>query len=217
MSSSRAGPVPSRMGVRSMITVTYLSPRRVCSRTCSSTPRTWTPSSRCGSSIRTRLPSARTVSLAVFQATPSPSGRRMRRSGAGARCLRAPTADHAASCPPLSSQAASCATQPAAGAPIATDRDHQRGRPPNPAARAPDAGSPCRAAIPRIRQRRHHLSSDPSGSTTRQAKTARSGSNRCPVTSRPSSSSRQNTVRSGQAKPAPGVASGTSRSSGWAV
>ena len=29
MSSSRAGPVPSRAGVRSMITVTYLSPRRV--------------------------------------------------------------------------------------------------------------------------------------------------------------------------------------------
>src|SRR5215213_4890188 len=30
MSSSRAGPVPSRIPVRSMITVTYLSPRRVC-------------------------------------------------------------------------------------------------------------------------------------------------------------------------------------------
>ena len=30
MSSSRAGPVPSRTGVRSMITVTYLSPRWVC-------------------------------------------------------------------------------------------------------------------------------------------------------------------------------------------
>lgn len=34
MSSSRAGPVPARMGVRSMITVTYLSPRRVCLQTC---------------------------------------------------------------------------------------------------------------------------------------------------------------------------------------
>ena len=40
MSSSRAGPVPSRIGVRSMITVTYLSPRRVCRHTCSSTPMT---------------------------------------------------------------------------------------------------------------------------------------------------------------------------------
>jgi hypothetical protein len=29
MSSNRAGPVPSRMPVKSMITVTYLSPRRV--------------------------------------------------------------------------------------------------------------------------------------------------------------------------------------------
>ena len=38
MSSSRAGPVPARIAVRSMITVTYLSPRRVCRHTCSSTP-----------------------------------------------------------------------------------------------------------------------------------------------------------------------------------
>ena len=43
MSSSRAGPVPARTGVRSMITVTYLSPRRVCRHTCSSTPITFTP------------------------------------------------------------------------------------------------------------------------------------------------------------------------------
>jgi hypothetical protein len=35
-SSSREGPVPSRIGVRSMITVTYLSPRRVWRHTCSS-------------------------------------------------------------------------------------------------------------------------------------------------------------------------------------
>jgi hypothetical protein len=56
-------------------------------------------------------------------------------------------------------------------------------------------------------QRRHHWS----GSTTRQARTARSGSSRCPRTSRPSSSRRQNAVRSGRAK----AASGTSRSSGW--
>ncbi len=76
MSSSRAGPVPSRTGVRSMITVTYLSPRRVCRHTCSSTPTTFTPSKRCGSSISTRLPSARTASLAVSQATPSPSATR---------------------------------------------------------------------------------------------------------------------------------------------
>ena len=74
MSSSRAGPVPSRIGVRSMITVTYLSPRRVCRHTCSSTPITATPSNRAGSSIRTRLPSARTASLAVFHDTAEPFG-----------------------------------------------------------------------------------------------------------------------------------------------
>ena len=52
-----------------MITVTNLSPRRVCRQTCSSTPITVTPSNRAGSSIRTRLPSARTASLAVFHDT----------------------------------------------------------------------------------------------------------------------------------------------------
>ena len=45
-SSRRAGPVPSRTGVRSMITVTYLSPRLVWRHTCSSTPRTSTPPKR---------------------------------------------------------------------------------------------------------------------------------------------------------------------------
>ena len=43
MSSKRAGPVSSLTGVKSMITVTYLSPLRVCRQTCSSTPTTWTP------------------------------------------------------------------------------------------------------------------------------------------------------------------------------
>ena len=58
---------------------------------------------------------------------------------------------------------------------------------------------------PSAPQRRHHWS----GSTTRQAITARSGSRRCPTATRPSSSRRVKVVRSGQAK----VASGTSRSS----
>ena len=52
-----------------------------------------------------------------------------------------------------------------------------------------------------------------SPSTTRHASAARSGPSRCPVTSRPSSSRRQNVERSGVAK----VASGTSWSSGWVV
>lgn len=92
MSSSRDGPVPSRIGVRSMITVTYLSPRRVCRQTCSSTPITRTPSNRPGSSIRARLPSARTAVFAVFQATPRPPQRPGRRSDADTRCPSAPTA-----------------------------------------------------------------------------------------------------------------------------
>lgn len=65
-------------------------------------------------------------------------------------------------------------------------------------------------------QRRHHRSSDPSGSTTRQARTARSGSMRWPVTASPSSLSRQKVVRSAQAKPAPGVATCLSLDSGTA-
>ena len=38
------------------MTVTYLSPRRVCRHTCSSTPMTLTPSKRVGSSISSRCP-----------------------------------------------------------------------------------------------------------------------------------------------------------------
>lgn len=46
MSSSRAGPDFSRFGVRSMITVTYVSSWRVCRQACSSTPIVVTPSNR---------------------------------------------------------------------------------------------------------------------------------------------------------------------------
>ena len=74
MSSSRAGPVLSRTGVRSMMTVTYLSPRRVWRQTCSSTPMTATPSNRAGSAISTRVPSANTALLAVFHDTAKPLG-----------------------------------------------------------------------------------------------------------------------------------------------
>lgn len=47
------------------------------------------------------------------------------------------------------------------------------------------------------------------------ASTERSGSSRCPVTFRPSSSSRQIVVRPGQAKAVVGLASSTLRSPGW--
>lgn len=69
-SSKREDPVPFLMGVRLMITVGYLSPRRVCRHACSSTPTAVTPSKRCSSSSSARLPSARTASFAVFHATP---------------------------------------------------------------------------------------------------------------------------------------------------
>ena len=55
ISSSWAGPVPSRTGVRSMITVTCVSPLRECLHTCSSTPIVVTPSERSAASIRIRL------------------------------------------------------------------------------------------------------------------------------------------------------------------
>src|SRR5690606_4213334 len=67
--------IPDR-GVRSMTTVTYLSPFLVCRQACSSTPTTRTPSRRAGSAISSRCPSARTASLAVFQDTASPSATR---------------------------------------------------------------------------------------------------------------------------------------------
>lgn len=72
-SSGRAGPVRARIGNRPMITVTYLSPRRVGGHTCSSTPIVVTPAKWTPSSKRTRLPSASTAALAVFQHTPRPS------------------------------------------------------------------------------------------------------------------------------------------------
>lgn len=73
MSSSLEGPVPSRIGVKSMITVTYLLPRRVWDHTCSSTPSTFTVSNRVGSLISNWRPVSKITSLAVFQATSRPA------------------------------------------------------------------------------------------------------------------------------------------------
>ena len=66
MSKSREGPLRSRMGVKSKMTVTYLSPYGVWRHTCSSTPMTRTPSHRAGSLISRRAPSLRTVVLAAL-------------------------------------------------------------------------------------------------------------------------------------------------------
>ena len=51
------------------MTVTYLSPFRVCRQTCSSTPTVVTPSSRSALSTSS-APAARIASEAVFHATP---------------------------------------------------------------------------------------------------------------------------------------------------
>ena len=71
----------------------------------------------------------------------------------------------------------------------------------------------CRVTVshgaPSHPQRRHYWP----GSTTRQASTARSRSTRCPMTSRPSPSNRQNVVRSGHLK----VGLGMARSFRWPV
>lgn len=95
-----------------------------------------------------------------------------------------------------------------APAPVTADRDQQRGRTPPEGSWASWRVTLSRA-LPCSPQRRHHESS----LVIRHANTARSACTRCPVTSNPSSSRRQKAVRSGQPKPSPGVASGTSRSS----
>ena len=56
MSRSREGPLRSRMGVKSKMTVTYVSPYGVWRHTCSSTPMTRTLSHRAGSLISRRAP-----------------------------------------------------------------------------------------------------------------------------------------------------------------
>lgn len=207
MSSSLAGPSPVRGPVRSMITVTYLSPRRVCLHTRSSTPIVVTPSNRCGSSISTRLPSARTASFAVFQLTASPSAIR-----ATVRCCTTiPSSAHRS--PRRDSLALGSAAfvmswrhtwQQSAHRYRRTSTSSTVGRQPS------GSCASRRTTVSRSTPRPHRWHQS-SGSTTRQAITARCGSTRCPAATRPSSSSRQKVVRSGAAK----VASGTSRSSRW--
>ena len=76
ISKSREGPLRSRMGVKSKITVTYLSPSGVCRHTCSSTPMTHTPSKRSGSPVSMRWPSPKIAVLAVFHDTANTSAMR---------------------------------------------------------------------------------------------------------------------------------------------
>lgn len=73
-----------------------------------------------------------------------------------------------------------------------------------PAVLQPD-GPVAERGAPSQPERRHHRSSEPATSTTRQARTARSASSRCPLTASPSLSRRQNVVRSARAKQASGI------------
>ena len=66
MSKSRQGPRRSRTGVKSKMTVTYLSPYGVCRYTCSSMPMTRMSLNRAGSLISRRWPSPRTAVLAAL-------------------------------------------------------------------------------------------------------------------------------------------------------
>ena len=97
----------------------------------SSTPRTFAPSNRTGSSIRTRLPSARTALFAVSHATRAPR-RSARQSGGRPRCPssahRSPRREPGPWLRRLGGVLAPHVS--AADAPVATDRDQQRGGPP---------------------------------------------------------------------------------------
>lgn len=59
----------SLLGVRSKMTVTYLSPLWVQCHMCLSTPITRTPSNRAESAIKVWWPSVRTAVLVVFHHT----------------------------------------------------------------------------------------------------------------------------------------------------
>ena len=196
------------------MTVTYLSPRRVCRQTCSSTPidRDAVEPVRVVDQHPLAFGEDRVVGgvprhaealgdaghgeVLTHDALPAPSATPRRDSFArGSRRPAGVLAPHV----------------PAAGAPVAADRDQQRRGPPTQRLVRQPRGSPCRAALPSQPQRRHHGSGSthPAGQhrPVRLAAAARSPA-------RPSSSRRQNVVRSGRARK---VASGMSRSSGWAA
>ena len=97
------------------------------------------------------------------------------------------------------------------GAAVAAHRDAQRrGSPPE--RFVGQFGATVSRGTPAAPQRPHHRWSESSDSTTLQARTARFSSSRCPVTTSPNSSRRQQVVRSAQAKPPMRVAPCTSTS-----
>ena len=210
MSKSREGPLRSRMGVKSKMTVTNLSPYGVWRHTCSSTPMTRTPSNRVGSLISERSPSARTAVLAALpghaqglgdarhrqmvddQPRERPAHRRTRELGARIGRLTHILTPHVRT--PLTPVAAHAHVQ-------------NRGTPPVRLVRqAPDHRVTSHTLAPAA-------STPPISPTMRHANTARSGQMRWPVTSRPRSSRRVNALRSGRSK----VVLGMSRSFRWTV
>ncbi len=208
MSSSRAGPVPSRTGVRSTITVTYLSPRRVWRHTRRGD--TDHPHPVKAGRVADQYPTSFTQDGIVGGV---PRHRQaFGHAGHGEVLthdrLQRPVQGPPRELPPRLGRPAGVLTPhvPAAGAAVAADRHDQDGGPPTQrlvgeASGHRVAGEALAAAPP----------TPWSSSMTRQASTARSGSKRCPVTSSPSSSRRQNVVRSGQAK----VASGNVAAESW--
>jgi hypothetical protein len=175
---------------------------------------TFTPSNRPGSSISTRLPLARTASLAVFHATRDPP-RPGQQSGAGPPGLPAPTATRAATASPAARPRGWCL-----GATRAHNHCTGSGAPSgagswdaSPAARAPTAG-------PRSRERslRSHTADTTIGvvgtdDPARQHRTV--GLKPLPddFEAELVRAGESGQVRAGQAK----VTSDTSRSFGWAV
>jgi hypothetical protein len=192
MSSSLAGPVPARTGVRSMITVTYLSPRRVWRHACSSTPMTFTPFNRPGSLISARRPSARTASCRVprdakpladasdtqvlthdlLSAQTSPRRDSLAR-GSAARLV-----SWRHTCPHPVHRYRRIVTSRVVGC--------------QPSGSCASSRVKVSRGLPAHPQRRHQPSVPSSASRTRHARTARSGSRRWPTTTRPSSSRPQN-------------------------
>ena len=168
------------------------------------------PSNRAGSAMRTRCPSASTASFAVFHATARASATR-----ATVRCC--------------TTRAVNAHVRPAreifalGGAALVISWRHTCPHPvhrylrtvtSSVVGRHPNGScASSRSTLSRTTPSHPHLRHQRSTASTRHASTARPGSIRCPVTSNPSASRPANVVRSGQAK----VASGTSRSSRWAV
>jgi hypothetical protein len=105
------------------MTVTYLSPRRVCRHTCSSTPITFTPLNRRGSPISTRRPSASTHRWPCSTKPREPQ-RSWPRSGVGRPARSTPTAGRRETTGP-SAPLHRQALAPHQSAPIAAEPAHR--------------------------------------------------------------------------------------------